>query len=178
MDLHLYFGKKDTDLIQWKNSLPKREISRLIQLFCEAEINGRKAVLPHIDYVSPEGKELKPYNTILHIKNVVIEQYFKMIPEYQRNAVLKTIIRKNIGSTDYAMFIPRETEMAVPKLKTASPKKKKQKPKPKPQQSDSSPVIKISYDPDYRKKQENEKEQPPENNGGGLKSALLRMAGD
>lgn len=192
MELHLYFGKKDVDLILWKSTLPRGAFSKLLQIFFEAEINGSKANIPEINYKEPD-KDIKPYHIVLHVKNKVIEQYLNMIPSYQRNAVIKSVIRKNIQDLNkYELFVPVQKEIVASnkavsetkqnKNKSGSQNNKKKKtqfkpidiPISKPKSEDlsqSSAVNGTNNDTISSVVSE-------ENTNNAVKSALLRMAGD
>lgn len=202
MDLHLYFGIKDVDLILWKNSLPRGAFPKLIQAFFEAEINGTKPIIPKLEYKVPDRDNIKPYHIIIHLKNVVIEQYLKMIPSYQRNAVIKNVIRKNIQDKSYELFVPSPVTI------NSNENKKAKENKTKTDNNSNVVDIKINFDSSnnnsksskpiqHSDKNKNKNKHKNKRNNANIesivsnndeenenstsstiKSALLRMAGD
>lgn len=196
LTVHLYFGRKDGDLIQWKNCLPPRKLSRFIVAALEAEINQRFCE----NFPVPETAEAAyipdtPYDCAVHIKNVVVEQYLRALPEFHRNDVVKQVLRKNmiaamIGrgknnsvipalSTASSVSPPRKNSASAPKIKKAQKKKQVVTLSP---EAVAPPVQNQKHEPIYTEKENhgpaNKTSEKTDGKKDALKNALLALAGD
>lgn len=197
LTVHLYFGRKDGDLIQWKNCLPPRKLSRFIVAALESEINQRFCE----NFPVPETMEAAyipdtPYDCSVHIKNVVVEQYLRALPEFHRNDVVKQVLRKNmiaamIGqgknnsvipalSTASSVSPPRKNSASAPKIKKAQKKKQVVTLSP---EAVTPPMKKEKHEPAYADKEAHipihrEETEKADEKKDALKNALLALAGD
>lgn len=196
LTVHLYFGRKDGDLIQWKNCLPPRKLSRFIVAALEAEINQRFCE----NFPVPETAEAAyipetPYDCAVHVRNIVVEQYLRALPEFHRNDVIKQVLRKNmiaamIGRGKSSSVIPSlsaapsvSAQKKIPLLPQKSKKRneKKQVVTLSPE-AVAPPVQSQKHEPIYTEKEnhgpDNKTSEKTDGKKDALKNALLALAGD
>lgn len=203
MTVHLFFGRKDGDLIQWRACLPPKMLSRYIVAVLEAEINQTLyRGLPVPEQISAIYIPEQPYSCVVNIRNVVVEQYLLSIPKYHRNDVIKQVLRKNIFSAfsnpvqnlpipalatvPVAAAAPRRktkqestatVSRARPAIKPQNPTTGVQKPSvtEKPKEPPARRVVRLETQPRPEPSSDREKDESAANT---LKNALLALAGD
>lgn len=88
-NFHLYLGKKDYEILSWKNSLPPKCFKFYVEQILLSHINGYSIVLPpskdiHIECTS------KPIHIV--IKNEQVIEFLAHIDSGQKSKVVKDII--------------------------------------------------------------------------------------
>lgn len=93
MRINIRFRKKDPDLCKWRHSINGRLVSFYINNILEAELNNRIAYLPQTVFLSMDDT---PCEVNFRVQSEAIEAFLLSIPNRQRNAVIKDIIRKHL----------------------------------------------------------------------------------
>lgn len=93
MRINIRFRKKDPDLCKWRHAINGRLVSFYINNILEAEINHRIAYLPQTVLLSMDDT---PCEVNFRVRSEEIEAFLLSIPNRQRNAVIKDVIRKHL----------------------------------------------------------------------------------
>ena len=99
MRVHLRLSRKDADLCRWKESVKYRLLNYWILQILYAEMNDECVRIP-VDRKT--SFKTSPCEITLRIpEGDVLEAYIKAIPQQQRNARIKGIIRKHLLAQEH-----------------------------------------------------------------------------
>ncbi len=109
MVVHLYFGKKDKDLIAWKKALPKMAFSSYIREIIRADKRGEILELPleFEEVVDDEKIETKLYFTG---KDEI--WFIRAIPRYRRNKKIKEVLRRHLEANKKCSLQKQDASLA------------------------------------------------------------------
>lgn len=125
-NFHLYLGKKDYEILQWKNSLPPKCFKYFVEQILLSYINGYKIMLPPIqEHILVEPKS-KPIHIV--IVNEQIASFLSQLNAGEKSKTVKEIVLFYIREAQDSQFV------------SSNKKKKKRKP---PQPSISVDINKI-----------------------------------
>ena len=90
INFHLYLGKKDYEILQWKNSLPPKCFKYFVEQILLSHINGYKIMLPR----THEQVEIEPKYTPIHmiITNEQIISFLEQQSSGERSKNVKEIL--------------------------------------------------------------------------------------
>ena len=90
INFHLYLGKKDYEILQWKNSLPPKCFKYFVEQILLSHINGYKIMLPR----THEQVEIEPKYTPIHmiITNEQIISFLERQSSGERSKNVKEIL--------------------------------------------------------------------------------------
>ncbi len=91
--IHFVLSPEDSDLIAWKNSLPKRRFNQTVCEILVSESKGKLAVIPH-QFSSAECSE--PVHCLLRIQDENAIRLIDSIEPGEITPYIKKIIRKHI----------------------------------------------------------------------------------
>ena len=93
MILHICFGKKDSDLIAWKKSLPDQMFGYYVKAVLTSEKNKTFCIIP-ADFKC-KGTE-NPIDVKVYITDKSLVQYVRAFSKNGISATVKYILRKHI----------------------------------------------------------------------------------
>lgn len=93
MILHICFGKKDSDLIAWKRSLPKQMFGYYVKSVLASEKNKTFCVIP-VDFKYDNTEN--PIDVKIYITDKSLAQYVRTFSKSGISAMVKYILRKHI----------------------------------------------------------------------------------
>lgn len=93
MILHICFGKKDSDLIAWKKSLPDQMFGYYVKSVLASEKNKTFCVIP-VDFKYDNTEN--PIDVKVYITDKSLVQYVRAFSKNGISATVKYILRKHI----------------------------------------------------------------------------------
>ena len=115
MILHICFGKKDSDLIAWKKSLPAQMFGYYVKAVLMSEKNKTFCIIP-ADFKC-KGTE-NPIDVKVYITDKSLVQYVRAFSKNGISATVKYILRKHIEwnmlNTGYMAESEKASEIVVP----------------------------------------------------------------
>lgn len=115
MILHICFGKKDSDLIAWKKSLPDQMFGYYVKTVLTSEKNKTLCVIPS-DFKC-KGTE-NPIDVKVYITDKSLAQYLRAFSKNGISATVKYILRKHIEwnrlNTGYVAESEKASDIVVP----------------------------------------------------------------
>ena len=114
MNFHLYLGKKDYEILVWKNSLPPKCFKYFVEQILLSHINGHKILLPPMTLDGIEDSMLigKPIHIVTENKQII--SFLNKIECGDKSKLVKEIL----------LYYIRESRDFIP---VADSKKKKKK---------------------------------------------------
>ena len=195
-NLHLYLGKKDLEILRWKESLPPRCFKYYMEQILLSYITGQKVMIPTIK----EGKT-EPAICPIHlvITNKTIISFLEQFDKGEKSKSIKDILIYYILEAKDGQYISRgkkakKTQVPVYETPNFIPEKKepninnRQKPKddthkqhsdnkPKQPQKQNTPQITVEQKKTPENTQ-NVKKQPTVDTNSPMMKALFKMSGD
>ncbi len=89
-NFHLYLGKKDYEILQWKNSLPPKCFKYFVEQILLSYINGYKIMLPPIQ--AQKNIEFKSMPIHIVIQNEQIASFLSQLNSGEKSKIVKEII--------------------------------------------------------------------------------------
>ena len=115
MILHICFGKKDSDLIAWKRSLPKQMFGYYVKSVLASEKNKTFCVIP-VDFKYDNTEN--PIDVKVYITDKSLVQYVRAFSKNGISATVKYILRKHIEwnrlNTGYVAESEKASDIVVP----------------------------------------------------------------
>lgn len=115
MILHICFGKKDSDLIAWKKSLPDQMFGYYVKSVLASEKNKTFCVIP-VDFKYDNTEN--PIDVKIYITDKSLAQYVRTFSKSGISATVKYILRKHIEwnmlNTGYMAESEKASEIVVP----------------------------------------------------------------
>ena len=88
-NFHLYLGKKDYEILQWKNSLPPKCFKYFVEQILLSYINGYKIMLPPIQ--AQKNIEFKSMPIHIVIQNEQIASFLSQLNSGEKSKIVKEI---------------------------------------------------------------------------------------
>lgn len=115
MILHICFGKKDSDLIAWKKSLPDQMFGYYVKSVLASEKNKTFCVIP-VDFKYDNTEN--PIDVKVYITDKSLAQYVRAFSKNGISATVKYILRKHIEwnrlNTGYVAESEKASDIVVP----------------------------------------------------------------
>ena len=115
MILHICFGKKDSDLIAWKKSLPDQMFGYYVKSVLASEKNKTFCVIP-VDFKYDNTEN--PIDVKIYITDKSLAQYVRTFSKSGISATVKYILRKHIEwnrlNTGYVAESEKASDIVVP----------------------------------------------------------------
>lgn len=194
-NFHLYLGKKDYEILQWKNSLPPKCFKYFVEQILLSHINGYKIMLPPIQKQSSIEFKSTPIHIV--VENEQIIAFLSQLDAGEKSKVVKEIILFYIRETQDNVFVSsgkKKKKNPQPTVSVDIKKIPKEKPKTvdipvakkqvveekdntiKPNVSISLPSSPKVSEPATQSQPKAEERKPAKNNP--MMQALFKMSGD
>ena len=129
-NFHLYLGKKDYEILQWKNSLPPKCFKYFVEQILLSYINGYKIMLPPIQ--AQKNIEFKSMPIHIVIQNEQIASFLSQLNSGEKSKIVKEIILFYIREAQDNAFVSsgkKKKKNVQPSVSVDVKKIPKEKPK-------------------------------------------------
>ena len=101
-NFHLYLGKKDYEILSWKNSLPPKCFKFYVEQILLSHINGYEIMMPQVNIISAQFK-----TTPIHIviENEQIVDFLSKIDIGQKSKIIKEILLFYIREARHSIYV-------------------------------------------------------------------------
>ena len=105
MNFHLYLGKKDYEILVWKNSLPPKCFKFFVEQILLSHINGYDIVLPPVKYEIDEEnvKQGRPVHLVIENKQII--NFLTQIETGDKSKLVKEILLFYIRESRENFFV-------------------------------------------------------------------------